>query len=220
MHELATPLLDNKRAFEALAVAEALQEWLAIQVDDPPSELITQLAKVWNSPSFGPTSATAALAQVVTGTYDPLVAVLCVAAQRVDKEIITSIPIMKVREEIIRLSVPFRFAPRYAREELHIGSHRILPGQRLVLGLATANMDSSVFGSPHLISAQNRPNHFSFGRGAHYCLGAPIARLTINATLSYFYERRKQFVVEYVEREPELSILRFRAMEGRITTID
>jgi cholest-4-en-3-one 26-monooxygenase len=59
---------------------------------------------------------------------------------------------------------------------------RIKKGQRLVLFYRSANFDEEVFGDPDTFNILRNPNpHVAFGgTGAHYCIGANLARMTID----------------------------------------
>ncbi|MGZ3460450.1 MAG: cytochrome P450, partial [Archangium sp.] len=51
-------------------------------------------------------------------------------------------------------------------------------GQRVFGVLGSANHDEQVFEAPELLRLDRKPNHhLTFGGGAHYCLGAPLARM-------------------------------------------
>lgn len=61
----------------------------------------------------------------------------------------------------------------------------------MVLLLASAGQDDSVprgGGCPVTGAGRGGPSHLAFGRGRHYCLGAPLARLHLRAALSALYE--------------------------------
>jgi cytochrome P450 len=95
-------------------------------------------------------------------------------------------------QETIRLTGPAQRLFRLTTRETTLGGKVIGKGERVAVFFAAANTDPAVFEDPlefHL----DRPNsnrHLSFGLGAHYCLGAPLALLTgevlINAVLDRF----------------------------------
>jgi pentalenolactone synthase len=89
-------------------------------------------------------------------------------------------------EEILR--APGRSGggiPRYARTDLRIGEVTVRAGELVLLDNRAANHDPAVFPSPGRfdISRQGLA-HLSFGHGAHYCLGAPLARVELQAVFS------------------------------------
>ena len=82
-------------------------------------------------------------------------------------------------EELLRNDGPLLTATeRFAREDVEIGGVRIAHGERVFAALASANRDERQFDDPDALDLSRDPNrHVAFGLGAHYCLGAPLARL-------------------------------------------
>ncbi|WP_438017780.1 cytochrome P450 [Sorangium sp. So ce315] len=82
-------------------------------------------------------------------------------------------------EELLRFTSPVDLATeRYTTEDVAFGEHVIPRGQRVFPVLGSANHDEQVFASPDRLTLDREPNrHLGFGNGAHYCLGAPLARL-------------------------------------------
>jgi cytochrome P450 PksS len=82
-------------------------------------------------------------------------------------------------EELLRYDGPLLTATeRYARQEVEIGGVKIARGERVFAALASANRDERQFDDPDALDLSRDPNrHVAFGLGAHYCLGAPLARL-------------------------------------------
>ncbi|MBA0051253.1 cytochrome P450 [Streptomyces sp. AJS327] len=218
MNELATPRLDMARIDAALDAAHALRDWLRTALADPPTACVAGLSEVWDDAEFGPDTATALLTQIVTGAYDPLVTTLCVAGERATRALSGPLSRRAVREEIFRLATPFRFASRYALRQVEVGTHHLDAGDRIVLCLGTANFDPDYYPRPlELRERGGNPRSFSFGAGEHYCPGAPLAHSVVDALLTALRRLDVEFVTEKVEREPEFSMLRYRALEGRLT---
>jgi cytochrome P450 len=82
-------------------------------------------------------------------------------------------------EELLRFTSPVDVSSeRYTNAEVAFGDHVIPRGQRVFAVLGSANHDEQVFPSPERLVLDREPNrHLSFGHGAHYCVGAPLARL-------------------------------------------
>ncbi|WP_309569954.1 cytochrome P450 [Deinococcus sp.] len=82
-------------------------------------------------------------------------------------------------EEMLRYDPPVQRALfRAALEDIEIGGQRIGKGEQVSAVIGAANRDSSVFPDPNAFDITRSPNrHLSFGRGLHFCLGAPLAKL-------------------------------------------
>jgi cholest-4-en-3-one 26-monooxygenase len=85
-------------------------------------------------------------------------------------------------DEIVRWSTPVVVFQRTAKEDVELGGQLIKRGQRVGLYYAAANFDPEVFENPYTFDIKRDPNpHLGFGgTGAHYCIGANLARLEIN----------------------------------------
>ena len=85
-------------------------------------------------------------------------------------------------DEIIRWATPVSAFQRTALEDVELGGVTIKKGQRVVMSYRSANFDEEVFENPHTFNILRDPNpHVGFGgTGAHYCIGANLARMTIN----------------------------------------
>jgi len=80
-------------------------------------------------------------------------------------------------EEFLRFDPPVQFTVRTMLDEYAIGDRVIAKGEQAIVGLASANRDASQFTEPdHLDVARSDNRHVAFGFGAHFCLGAPLAR--------------------------------------------
>ena len=77
-------------------------------------------------------------------------------------------------EAILRDDGPFQFHYRYAPSDTMLGATRIPAGSRLMMMWAAAN--AATTGSP-IADGDRLAPHFAFGRGLHFCIGAPLARL-------------------------------------------
>jgi len=85
-------------------------------------------------------------------------------------------------DEIIRWASPISAFQRTALTDTELSGMQIKKGQRLVLFYRSANFDEDVFGDPFAFDVLRNPNpHLGFGgTGAHYCVGANLARMTID----------------------------------------
>jgi cholest-4-en-3-one 26-monooxygenase len=85
-------------------------------------------------------------------------------------------------DEIVRWSTPVVVFQRTAKQDTEIGGQQIKAGERVGLYYAAANFDPGVFDDPYRFDVTRDPNpHLGFGgTGAHYCIGANLARMEIN----------------------------------------
>ncbi|CAM3274301.1 steroid C27-monooxygenase [Mycobacterium intermedium] len=85
-------------------------------------------------------------------------------------------------DEIIRWASPITAFQRTALADTELGGVQIKKGQRVVLFYRSANFDEDVFDDPFTFNILRSPNpHLAFGgTGAHYCIGANLARMTID----------------------------------------
>ena len=84
-------------------------------------------------------------------------------------------------DEVIRWATPVTSFQRTALEDVELGGAQIKAGHRVGLFYASANHDEDVFDDPFTFDITRSPNpHVAFGgHGAHYCIGANLARLEI-----------------------------------------
>jgi cytochrome P450 len=74
--------------------------------------------------------------------------------------------------------------PRYAVQDVVLSGTRIEAGSPVVPASVIANRDPAVFADPDRLDFTRDPNpHLGFGVGAHFCLGAPLARLELQVAL-------------------------------------
>jgi cholest-4-en-3-one 26-monooxygenase len=84
-------------------------------------------------------------------------------------------------DEIVRWATPVHCFQRTALQDIELGGVTIKAGQRAGLFYSSANYDEAVFERPFDFNVLRNPNpHLSFGgNGAHYCIGANLARMEI-----------------------------------------
>src|SRR5216683_4987782 len=102
-------------------------------------------------------------------------------------------------EEILRMPMPLVLPehaaspgglPRYANADIELGDVTIAAGDLVLLDLQDANLDSAVFARPDAFEAERADNpHLTFGHGAHYCIGAPLARIELQVVLGTLLRR-------------------------------
>jgi cytochrome P450 len=81
-------------------------------------------------------------------------------------------------EESLRRDAPSMYLTRICPHASEIDGTIVEPGDKLLLGLASANRDESVYSDPEefRLDRVEQPSHLAFGWGAHLCLGASVAR--------------------------------------------
>jgi cholest-4-en-3-one 26-monooxygenase len=85
-------------------------------------------------------------------------------------------------DEIVRWATPVTCFQRTALEDYKLSGMKIKKGERVIMFYRSANFDEEVFEDPFTFNIMRDPNpHVGFGgTGAHYCIGANLARMTIN----------------------------------------
>jgi cytochrome P450 len=98
--------------------------------------------------------------------------------------------IPQLLEEVLRLEGSTKMTARLARKDTHIGALKVPAGSRVMLALSAANRDPRRWDNPQAL-VLDRPKikeHLAFGRGAHVCAGAPLARAEVRIILEKFLE--------------------------------
>ena len=81
-------------------------------------------------------------------------------------------------EEVLRYDPPVQFTGRTAREDMEIAGEVLPKGHQCILLIAAANRDPAQYPDPERFDVGRADNrHLAFGLGAHFCLGAPLARV-------------------------------------------
>jgi cytochrome P450 len=93
-------------------------------------------------------------------------------------------------EELMRWDTPAQMFERWVLADIEVGGVRIPQGSEVALLFGSANRDSEVRPDPDLLDVRRSPNtHLSFGVGAHYCLGAALARIEMTASFGALLRR-------------------------------
>jgi hypothetical protein len=93
-------------------------------------------------------------------------------------------------EESLRLLTPFAVLGRAATRPAEVGGTTIPADALVLVWLAAANRDPRRFPDPEVFDPARDPNpHLAFGRGVHFCLGAPLARLEGRVALNILLDR-------------------------------
>jgi cytochrome P450 len=94
-------------------------------------------------------------------------------------------------EEILRLEPPAQGLFRTATRDAQIAGVSIPAGARLMVHYGSANRDAAVFADADVFAPgrSDGDRHLAFGKGLHFCLGAPLARLELRIALPLLLER-------------------------------
>ena len=95
-------------------------------------------------------------------------------------------------EELLRYDPPLQLFERWVLEDgVEVAGVPIPRGERITVLFGAANRDPRVFESPDAfdVGRSNAADHVSFGGGIHVCIGAPLARIELEASLRALVER-------------------------------
>jgi cytochrome P450 len=107
-------------------------------------------------------------------------------------------------EEVLRLEGSTKMTARLARKDTRIGELEVKAGTTVMLALAAANRDPRRWDDPEAFEF-NRPRikeHLAFGRGAHVCAGAPLARVEVRVILEKFLEHTAHIDLDEARHGP------------------
>jgi len=110
-----------------------------------------------------------------------------------------------ILEETLRFDSPVQYVARVATQDVEIRGQRISKGEEIVAFLGSANRDERRFPDPdHFDPDRDARGHMGFGHGAHFCLGASLARLEANMALAALAPELPH--LSRVTAEPELAL--------------
>jgi len=114
-------------------------------------------------------------------------------------------------EEIMRYCGPIHSTkPGYATEDVSIRGVTIPKGSAVMPLLASANFDPDVFDAPEKFDVGRSPNrHLGFGLGAHYCLGASLARMETRIAIATLIHRQPELRLAVAPSALELQMMPF-----------
>jgi cytochrome P450 len=118
-------------------------------------------------------------------------------------------------EELMRFDSPLQLFERTATDDVPIGGITVERGQKIAALLGSANRDPAVFASADALDVGRADNpHISFGAGVHFCIGAPLARVELQASFAALLgrtsrlelgapaRRRREFVIRGLQELP------------------
>jgi cytochrome P450 len=192
----ATTAMDRpaieKSSADLYAVAQEVVEGRRAHLKDPKEDLISALLLAKHGKDPMPVQLViASIRQFLSAAQAAPQAVLgsaCVHLAR-DKALQDKLRksptlIPKAVEEFLRMYAPYRVFARTAVRDVEIRGRDIKAGEPIAMMFPSANRDEEVFSRPHEFDMNRTPNkHIAFGRGAHQCPAAALARLELKVGL-------------------------------------
>ncbi|MFE9765219.1 cytochrome P450 [Streptomyces sp. NPDC005808] len=116
-------------------------------------------------------------------------------------------------EELMRYDTPLQLFERWVLDDIEIDGTTIPRGSEIAMLFGSANHDPAVFTAPSELDLSRADNpHISFSAGIHYCIGAPLARLELTASLRALLSQAPTLsLAAEPERKPAFVI---RGLEG------
>lgn len=112
-------------------------------------------------------------------------------------------------EEMLRLEGPIHFMIRWASADTEVAGVPIPKGSRVIVLLAAGNRDPNRFPDPDRFDPDRSDNQIlSFGLGAHFCLGAALARLEGERAFTMLLDRFDRISLDRRPAAPEQLMLR------------
>jgi len=100
-------------------------------------------------------------------------------------------------EELLRYEAPSQYTTRLAPRDVELGGKTIRKGQATIAIMAAGNRDPERFVDPDRIDIRRTDNrHLSFGWAAHFCFGAPLARIEGQAAFEALLRRFTDLTLE------------------------
>ncbi|MFF3450663.1 cytochrome P450 [Streptomyces sp. NPDC002667] len=116
-------------------------------------------------------------------------------------------------EELMRYDTPLQLFERWVLDDIEIDGTTIPRGAEIAMLFGSANHDAEAFENPETLDLSRAENpHISFSAGIHYCIGAPLARLELAASMTALLTKAPGLsLAEEPVRKPNFVI---RGLEG------
>jgi cytochrome P450 len=125
------------------------------------------------------------------------------------------VPAAAAGEEMIRYDAPLQLFERWVlADEFAVGDVAIPRGAKIAMLFGAANRDPRVFERPDVfdVGRRNAPQHIGFGGGIHVCIGAPLARIELEASVDALRRYWPDF--ELVEEPQRTGAFVIRGLQG------
>ncbi|EIT87113.1 cytochrome P450 [Fictibacillus macauensis ZFHKF-1] len=114
------------------------------------------------------------------------------AYERIKENPLATLPL--TIEEVLRYRSPVQAMGRVVKEDMDLHGHSLKAGDFIVPWIGSANRDEQQFPNSQQFIIDRKPNlHLAFGKGIHFCLGAPLARLEAEVILEEWIKRFPSF---------------------------
>jgi cytochrome P450 len=115
-------------------------------------------------------------------------------------------------DELLRFDSPLQMFERWVLADTEVAGFPLAKGSKVGLLFGSANHDPTAFGDdPGRLDLGREPNpHLSFGAGLHYCVGAPLAKVELEAAFGRFSARVAHLELE--EASDRIQSLVFRGL--------
>jgi cytochrome P450 len=135
------------------------------------------------------------------------------AALRADHSLVPS-----AVEELMRYDTPLQLFERWVLDEIEIDGTTIPRGAEVAMLFGAANHDPEVFQHPEALDITRRDNpHISFSAGIHYCIGAPLARIELAASMRALLEKAPALTLATEpERKPNFVIRGLHGLQVKV----
>jgi cytochrome P450 len=122
-------------------------------------------------------------------------------------------------EELMRFDSPLQLFERTATEDVEIGGVTVARGQKIAALLGSGNRDPGVFADADTLDVGRTDNpHITFGAGVHFCIGAPLARVELQASFGALLRRTSRLeLASPARRRPEFVIRGLRELPLVVT---
>ncbi|MEU6354408.1 cytochrome P450 [Streptomyces sp. NPDC047072] len=122
-------------------------------------------------------------------------------------------------EELMRYDTPLQLFERWVLDEIEVDGVTIPRGAEIAMLFGSANHDPAVFRDPERLDLGRAENpHISFSAGIHYCIGAPLARIELQASMTALLQQAPTLALAAEpQRKPNFVI---RGLEGLTVKVD
>jgi unspecific monooxygenase len=121
-------------------------------------------------------------------------------------------------EELMRYDTPLQLFERWVLDDIEIDGTTVPRGAEIAMLFGSANHDPAVFTDPGTLDLTRRDNpHISFSAGIHYCIGAPLARIELAASMRALLEKAPTLALAAEPRRKPNFVI--RGLEGLRVTV-